>query len=66
MTTVTVETISPDGLISVQVMVARIACRWMTAPQLEAVSDSIDQAARLSARSQWERKATVRSFLLRK
>jgi hypothetical protein len=35
-TTVTVETISTGGLISVQVMVARIACRWMTAAQLEA------------------------------
>jgi hypothetical protein len=53
-TTVTVETISPDGLIPVQVMVARIACRWMTAAQLEAVSASIDRAARLPARSGME------------
>jgi GntR family transcriptional repressor for pyruvate dehydrogenase complex len=58
-TTVTVEAISPDGLISVQVMVARIACRWMTAAQLEAVSDSIDRAARLPARSHWEHKAAA-------
>jgi DNA-binding FadR family transcriptional regulator len=54
---VTVETVSPDGLIAVQAMVARIACRWMTAPDLRAVSDSIDQAACLPARPQWQRKA---------
>jgi hypothetical protein len=29
-TTVTLEALSADGLISVQVMVARIACRWKT------------------------------------
>ena len=48
-----------EGLISMQAMIARIACRWMTAPQLEAVSESIDQAARVPARSQWERKAAA-------
>jgi hypothetical protein len=52
---------TPDGLIVVQAMVARITCRWMTAPDLKAVSDSIDQAARLSARPQWERKASARA-----
>ena len=55
----TVETMSPDGLIAVQAMVARIACRWITAPDLKAVSDSIDQAACLPARPQWERKASA-------
>ncbi len=53
------ETMTTEGLISVQVMTARIACRWMTARHLEAVSDSVDQAARLRARSQWERKAAA-------
>ena len=47
------------GLISIQAMTARIACRWMTARQLEAVTESIDQAARVPARSQWERKAAA-------
>jgi GntR family transcriptional repressor for pyruvate dehydrogenase complex len=53
------ETMTPDGLISVQAMTARIACRWMSTRQLEAMSDSIDHAGRLSARSQWEYKAAA-------
>ena len=48
-----------EGLITLQAMTARIACRWMTAQQLDAVSESIDQAARVPARSQWERKAAA-------
>src|SRR6185312_6775032 len=53
------ETMTTEGLISIQAMTARIACRWMTARHLEAVSDSVDQAARLPARSQWELKAAA-------
>jgi len=48
-----------EGLISIQAMTTRIACRWMTARQLEAVSDRIDQAAQVPARSRWERKAAA-------
>jgi hypothetical protein len=55
----TPKTMTPDGLISVQAMTARIACRWMSTRQLEAMSGSIDHAARLSARSQWEYKAAA-------
>jgi GntR family transcriptional repressor for pyruvate dehydrogenase complex len=57
----TLETMTPDGLISVQAMTARIACRWMSARQLEAMSDSVDRAARLTARSQWEDKAAAQA-----
>ena len=57
--TMNAETATTDGLIAIQAMTARIACRWMTAGQLEAVSESIDQAARMPARSQWERKAAA-------
>lgn len=32
-------TMTAEGLISVQAMTARIACRWMTARHLEALSD---------------------------
>jgi DNA-binding FadR family transcriptional regulator len=56
---VTAETTSPSGLIAMQAMVARIACRCMTVPDLKAVSDSIDQAACLPARPQWEHKASA-------
>ena len=55
----TLETMTLDGLISVQAMTARIACRWMCTRQLEGMSDSIDHAARLSARSQWEYKVAA-------
>ena len=55
----TAETMTAEGIISVQAMTARIACRWMNAGQLEAVSDSIDRAARLPARFRWERKAAA-------
>jgi DNA-binding FadR family transcriptional regulator len=55
----TAETMTADGPVSILAMVARIACRWMTAPQLEAVSASIDQAACLPAISWWERKAAA-------
>jgi hypothetical protein len=34
----TPETMTLDGLISVQAMTARIACRWMSTRQLEAMS----------------------------
>ena len=55
----TTETMTPAGLISVQAMTARIACRWMSTRQLEGMSDSIDRAARLSAGSHWESKAAA-------
>jgi hypothetical protein len=58
------ETRITGGLISVQAMTARIACRWITAVQLEAVSESIDQAARLPATPQWERKAAAHVEIL--
>jgi DNA-binding FadR family transcriptional regulator len=57
--TMTAGTMTAEGLISVQAMTARIACRWITPRQLKAVSDSIDRAARLPSRSQWERKAAA-------
>jgi DNA-binding FadR family transcriptional regulator len=53
------ETMTLDGLISVLVMTARIACRWMSARQVEAVSDSVARAARLPAGSQWGHKAAA-------
>jgi GntR family transcriptional repressor for pyruvate dehydrogenase complex len=53
------ETMTAEGLITVQAMTARIACRWMTARQLEAVSGSIKRAARLPAGSEWKRQAAA-------
>jgi DNA-binding FadR family transcriptional regulator len=60
--TMTPETMTAEGLITVLAMTARIARRWMSARQLEAISDSIDRAARLPARPSrphWERKAAA-------
>ena len=48
-----------EGLISMQATTARIACQRMTARHLRALSDSVEQAACIPARFQWERKATV-------
>lgn len=48
-----------EGLISLQAMTARIACNRMTAQHLEALSASVEQAACLSARLHWERKAAA-------
>jgi DNA-binding GntR family transcriptional regulator len=48
-----------EGLIQVQAMATRIACLRMTAQHLKALSDSVEQASRLPARSQWSRKAAA-------
>jgi GntR family transcriptional regulator, transcriptional repressor for pyruvate dehydrogenase complex len=48
-----------DWLISLHAAVARDACARMTQPGLKALQDSVEQAACLSARFQWDRKATA-------
>jgi DNA-binding FadR family transcriptional regulator len=48
-----------EALISLLAITARIACRQMTDQQLTALSDSIEQAASLSARLGWEGKAAA-------
>ncbi len=48
-----------EGLIQVQAMATRIACLRMTAQHLKALHDSVEQACRLPARSQWDRKAAA-------
>ncbi len=48
-----------EGLIQVQVMATRIACQRMTAEHLKALHDSVEHAACLPARSQWDRKAAA-------
>jgi GntR family transcriptional regulator, transcriptional repressor for pyruvate dehydrogenase complex len=52
-----------DTLISLQSAATRIACQRMTAQQLNALQASVEQASRLSARHDWERKATAHAEL---
>jgi DNA-binding FadR family transcriptional regulator len=52
-------------LISMHAMVTRIACRRMTSPYLEILQDSVDYAASLSARFQWEHKAVAHAGIFR-
>jgi FCD domain len=51
-----------DTLISLQ-SAARIACQRMTAQHLNALHASVEQASCLSARQDWERKATAHAEL---
>ena len=48
-----------EELIQAQAMAARIVCLRMTAQHLKTLHDSVDQASRLPARSQWDRKAAA-------
>jgi DNA-binding FadR family transcriptional regulator len=52
-----------DALISLQSAATRIACMRMTAQQVNALHASIEQASCLSARHDWERKATAHAEL---
>ena len=52
-----------DALISLQSAASRIACMRMTAQQVKAVHASVEQASCLSARHDWERKATAHAEL---
>jgi hypothetical protein len=48
-----------EELIQAQATAARIVCLRMTAQHLKTLHDSVDQASRLPARSQWDRKAAA-------
>jgi GntR family transcriptional regulator, transcriptional repressor for pyruvate dehydrogenase complex len=48
-----------EGLIQIHAMAARIACLRMTEQHLKALRDSVEYAACLPARSQWDRKAAA-------
>jgi DNA-binding GntR family transcriptional regulator len=52
-----------DTLISLQSAATRIACQQMTAQHLNALHASVEQAFSLSARQDWERKATAHAEL---
>jgi GntR family transcriptional regulator, transcriptional repressor for pyruvate dehydrogenase complex len=48
-----------DAMISLLLGATHIACRQMTRQHLNALTASVDQASCLSARPDWERKATA-------
>jgi len=52
-----------DTLISLQSAATRIACKRMTAQYLNALHASVEHASCLSARHDWERKATAHAEL---
>lgn len=52
-----------DTLISLQSAATRTACQRMTAQHLNALHASVEQASCLSARQDWERKATAHAEL---
>jgi DNA-binding FadR family transcriptional regulator len=55
--------VTEDTLISLQSAATRIACKRMTAEHLNALHASVEQASCLSARLDWERKATAHAEL---
>jgi GntR family transcriptional regulator, transcriptional repressor for pyruvate dehydrogenase complex len=52
-----------DAMIPLLSAATRIACRQMTPQHLNALHDSVEQASCLSARQDWERKATAHAEL---
>jgi DNA-binding GntR family transcriptional regulator len=52
-----------DAMISLLSAATRIACRQMTPQHLNALHASVEQASCLSARHDWERKATAHAEL---
>jgi DNA-binding GntR family transcriptional regulator len=52
-----------DALISLLSVATRIACQRMTAQHLNALHASVEQASCLSARYDWDRKATAHAEL---
>jgi DNA-binding FadR family transcriptional regulator len=52
-----------DTLISLQSAATRIACKRMTAQHMNALHASVEQASCVSARHDWERKATAHAEL---
>jgi DNA-binding FadR family transcriptional regulator len=52
-----------ETLIGLQSAATRIACKRMTAQHLNALHASVEQASCLSARHDWERKATAHAEL---
>jgi GntR family transcriptional regulator, transcriptional repressor for pyruvate dehydrogenase complex len=52
-----------DAMISLLPAATRIACRQMTQQHLNALHASVEQASCLSARHDWERKATAHAEL---
>jgi GntR family transcriptional regulator, transcriptional repressor for pyruvate dehydrogenase complex len=52
-----------DAMISLLSAATRIACRRMTPQHLNALHASVEQASRLSARHDWERKTTAHAGL---
>lgn len=46
-----------EEFIEAQVSGVRIVCSQMTSQDLKALHDSVEQACRVSARVQWDRKA---------
>jgi DNA-binding GntR family transcriptional regulator len=52
-----------DAMIPLLSAATRIACRQMTPQHLNALHASVEQASRLSARHDWERKATAHAGL---
>ncbi len=54
-----------EGMIQAQAMAARIACARMTILHLTELHDSVERACRLTARSQWDRKAAAHAEIFR-
>jgi len=54
-----------EGMIQAQAMAARIACARMTVLHLTEFHDSVERACGLTARSQWNRKATAHAEIFR-
>src|SRR5690348_4899945 len=50
---------SPEELIRLQVMAARLACKQITEPTLQLLLDSVERACCLPTRPGWERKAAA-------
>src|SRR5215475_8529318 len=48
-----------EGMIQAQALAARTACARMTMLHLTELHDSLERACRLTARSQWDRKAAA-------
>jgi DNA-binding GntR family transcriptional regulator len=59
-----VRDLQDDELIRVCAMAARTACRRMTAPDLEALHDSVEQACCLPSGFDWDRKAAAHAEIV--
>src|SRR4029077_4087263 len=54
-----------EGMMQAQAMAARIACARMTLLHLADLHESVERACRLTARSQWDRKAAAHAEIFR-